>query len=226
MSITIRIDNREHGLHGFFAGCDNVVVEPLEVGDVIIEHASFKLIFERKTYADLFSSISDGRYREQKQRMLATAPPWNCSYILEGSPPEDDQIYTGAVVHTMFRDRMHVLWSRNTEDTSRIIKMIAGKCTANPAYFTTGDASQQNYIACVKAKTKKISNIDKDTCYLLQICQVPGISHKIASEIAKIYPNMQSLLECGSNKDERVAALCRIPMVGSKKARTIVEYLW
>lgn len=223
--ITIRIDNREHTLQSHFVGVPNVQVESLDIGDVIIEHATFRLIFERKTYADLFASINDGRYREQKHRLLASNPAWHCSYIFEGTPPSGDSVYNGAVVHTMFRDHMHVLWTQDTEDTARLIKMIAEKCAAHPAYFSKENVAT-NYIACLKTKSKKINNIDKDTCYLLQLCQVPGVSHRIATEIARVFPNMQALMACGGTADERVTALCRIPLVGAKKARTIVDFLW
>jgi len=46
-------------------------VKNLDIGDIIIYNGSYKLIIERKTINDLVSSIKDGRYREQKMRLLS-----------------------------------------------------------------------------------------------------------------------------------------------------------
>ena len=86
------IDNRESGLienfKEFGANLKQFRVEvcALKVGDILISrnvpcepksdsnsdiYKNAVLIFERKTCADLLSSINDGRYREQKSRLLS-----------------------------------------------------------------------------------------------------------------------------------------------------------
>lgn len=63
-------------------------VEPLAVGDAVVRDAGGApmLVVERKTLADLASSIRDGRYEEQSLRLQALAiPNSHVLYIIEGS---------------------------------------------------------------------------------------------------------------------------------------------
>lgn len=224
MAVRIRVDSREHRIHEFLDGLENCSIEQLDIGDIIIEHNDFSLVFERKTYDDLISSVNDGRYREQKQRMLSASPPRFCSYILEGSCDQSSSIYTGMVINTIFRDNMNIIWSRNPCETANWIRKIANKARDHPEYFTE-NTQPQSYIACVKTKTKKSSNIDKQTCYILQLCQIPGVSHKIATEIAKIYSSIPDLISALHEHQDPAQLLTSINMVGTKKAKTIIDYL-
>jgi ERCC4-type nuclease len=70
------------------AGCVDLSREVLPIGDVLIQTNEGKdvLIIERKTFADLLSSIKDGRYEEQSYRLLNSSgfPPHSVFYLLEG----------------------------------------------------------------------------------------------------------------------------------------------
>ena len=63
----------------------HVVRERLDVGDVVLTapgDGGATLIVERKTWPDLAKSLTDGRYAEQKARLLAVAaapPPLPCA---------------------------------------------------------------------------------------------------------------------------------------------------
>ena len=54
-------------------GAEQVVRERLDVGDVVLSAGGDTLLVERKTWVDLASSLTDGRYAEQKARLLAAA---------------------------------------------------------------------------------------------------------------------------------------------------------
>ena len=96
------IDNRETALienfKEFEANLKKFQVEvcALKVGDILISrnvpsesdsntdiYKNAVLIFERKTCADLLSSINDGRYREQKSRLLSNFKKSQICYIIE-----------------------------------------------------------------------------------------------------------------------------------------------
>lgn len=67
----IEVDNREHQLIQLLQQLDTtepkrVTVSTLQLGDVILCN---KVIIERKSVADLYSSIIDGRYEEQSYRL-------------------------------------------------------------------------------------------------------------------------------------------------------------
>ena len=91
------VDEREHELYEKLdilmcmqtrAGCVDLSKEVLPIGDVLIQTNEGKdvLIIERKTFADLLSSIKDGRYEEQSYRLLNSSgfPPHSVFYLLEG----------------------------------------------------------------------------------------------------------------------------------------------
>lgn len=260
MSVILTIDYRETKLYNAILknisthfNSQNVATEiikygNLDIGDIHITSVkhNFNLIFERKTEADLAASIKDGRYREQKYRMLNTNSCHHCAYIIEGdsfggisSMVSDDiiqkqygithSVYTGAIIHTLFRDKMHVLFTKDIDDTSKLILQIFYKCINNPDKFSTvlQNDDKTEYVSHVKAKTRKIENMTKETCYILQLCQIPGISQKIACEIKNIYPTMKDLIYAVHNcpEEHRAQIISKIPMIGPKKAKIIVEYI-
>jgi ERCC4-type nuclease len=51
---------------------ENIIItsEQLEIGDIQIIFDDKLYVYERKTVSDLLSSINDGRYKEQKIRLL------------------------------------------------------------------------------------------------------------------------------------------------------------
>ena len=90
------IDNRENKLIEHFKNREHVEIKMLEIGDIIFYHEDkIVLLIERKTITDLSSSIKDGRYREQKKRLLCCGIPVDkVLYLLEG---DVNNTYSGRV---------------------------------------------------------------------------------------------------------------------------------
>jgi crossover junction endonuclease MUS81 len=227
--IVLKVDYREGHLKEILTNLElPILIENLEIGDIIIEsdEPKFSLIFERKTYADLLSSIKDGRYKEQKLRMLSNNPAHHCNYILEGKPIQDS-IVDSMIYHTMYRDMIHIIQTNSIGHTADIIKKIYDKCVKNPEKFVATNLEKE-YVANVKIKSKKCDNIDKATCFILQLCQIPGISHTIAKEIVKKYSSWTELLSLINNESDetkKLEILSSINMIGAKKAKKIIEYI-
>ena len=81
--LKILIDCREHKLCEAFKKHECVEQKQLDIGDLQVWwNEELYLTIERKTIPDLNSSILDGRYREQKCRMLANSN--KILYLLEG----------------------------------------------------------------------------------------------------------------------------------------------
>jgi ERCC4-type nuclease len=239
-NIYIRVDYREVKLYNALSAfiSDNIKCENLEIGDIEIgcTNPEIKLLFERKTQGDLLASITDGRYREQKIRMLGEFPAHRCTYIIEGGSITADQdnwpfprispaVYEGAILHTMYRDKMHMVFTNDIVHTAEWLTILYKKMQSHPEKFIDG---AESYISQVKTKTKKCENIDRKTCFILQLSQVPGISIKIAQEIANKYETLRLLIhavdECESI-DKKKELLENINMVGKKKADALIEYL-
>ena len=75
MSFSYIIDNREKYIKLYFEkhqdSYPEITYENLTLGDIIINYNNIPLIIiERKTINDLLASIKDGRYKEQKQRII------------------------------------------------------------------------------------------------------------------------------------------------------------
>ena len=89
MTLKIIIDSREIQLYNILIERDldkysiYISKEQLELGDIRIISDNIDFIYERKTMNDLLSSIKDGRYKEQKHRLLSNHK--NINYIIEGS---------------------------------------------------------------------------------------------------------------------------------------------
>ena len=91
-TIAITIDVRETGLYTNIMERDldiykdkiEIKSENLMLGDIHITYKDLTYIFERKTLQDLQSSIKDGRYKEQKARLLSNTSQKFITYIIEG----------------------------------------------------------------------------------------------------------------------------------------------
>ena len=238
--LIIIIDAREHKLYEDIISRDldtyndkiEIIKENIELGDIHIIYNDIFFIFERKTTGDLQSSIQDGRYKEQKKRMLANYTQKQISYIIEGDDVLSSKTYNksrmlqGAYLHTMFRDNIRVLYTKNTNETATLILTISTKIIDNPQYFIDNGEKDTDYTSCIKLKKKKIENIDENTCYIMQLSQIPYISNVIAKNIASVYPNMVSLINALKDCDNKNKELCKIEGVGKEKANSIIKYLF
>jgi ERCC4-type nuclease len=250
--VVITIDTRETELIDFFQKRTEQLngkgilwkIAMLEVGDVWIQNDSnsVQLAFERKTFNDLASSIKDGRYREQKARLLSQFPANRITYILEECSTyfiwttEKTQIYhlaTSAygsfILHTMYRDGIHVYISKNTEETALFLIELALRIEKNPTMMEGNQGSSSSYIDVCSIKTRKMENNTPFICFQMQLGQVPGISSKIVSILCQ-HTQCQSMkdwiqkLNSFSENTERVTYLSTIPGIGKKKAELLLTY--
>lgn len=222
----IKIDAREKCLIEVFKESYEdtpISVEQLDIGDVIITNDFCNVLIERKTICDALSSIKDGRWRNQKQRILDNYE--KSMYIIENDDIfNKDRRLSSAYVNTLFRDRIPIIFTSSVSDTAKVIKLIYDKMIDEPSRFI---GKEKTYISTVKSKTTKIENIDKKNCFILQLCQIPMINHKIASKIAQEHDSMKSFIKNLDSwaENDQIAYLCSIENIGEKKAAKIIEYL-
>lgn len=231
MSPILLVDTRERDLAQILGA--TATVAQLDIGDALIrdepeESGRIAFAFERKSLSDLAASIKDGRYKEQKARLLANVPAGRITYILElegntwdDAAPEKRgisiSVFKGAYINTMYRDGIHVVFTKNVVETAMWITDVFQKYSADPAKFDGG--SSEPYVANLCLKTRRAANLTPQLCYIAQLSQIPGVSRKIAEAIVQVYPTMHDLVLADA-KD-----LQEIPMVGKKKAAVIFQYL-
>ncbi len=185
-----------------------VTRERLDVGDVRVEALSSGevLVIERKTWADLQSSLRDGRYKEQKARQMRSISDADGKlrvvYAVEGARVYDwkpgsagnarggvtPKHVDAAIAMTSVRDGIPVLRSSNTEHTADMILYLAKK-------LSTGDlsgaghavmASASGYAGFVKS-SKKRANMDNGTTWQTMLSTITGVSAKKAKCVVDAY---------------------------------------
>ena len=224
-------------------------VRQLDMGDILLRApGAGEWVFERKTLADLAASIKDGRYREQKARLLAHYHPSRITYILEGAPNVSTwcardaststvgvgristSTFQGFVFNTMYRDGIHIMFTHDVEDTASLLIAFATKVAKTPDAFHN---SASGVPACTQenammVKSRPGANVTPELCWRLMLSQIPGVSSKLSKEIVALWPSMTLFIhDLGPLEDkERVAKLKAVPLLGPKKAATICTYVF
>jgi crossover junction endonuclease MUS81 len=243
--IIITIDARETAMYNDIIDRDldnykervQIISENLLLGDIHITYGSITHIFERKTLQDLQASIIDGRYKEQKARLLSTTPQKYITYIIEGdnilsqsSYSKNKSMIQSAYLHTLFRDNIRIIYTKNIEETTTLILLISTKILDKPDKFLYEEyTADKCYTDFVKLKKKKIDNIDTKACFIMQLSQIPMISNVIAKNIYAKYTSMGNLvksLDVFDTPELKVKELCKIDGVGKEKALSIVKNIF
>lgn len=200
--VVLHADHREHQAKSIMVQPD-IEWSNLTHGDFVVSiDGAPRVVVERKTLSDLAASIKDGRYSNQKKRLLATYPPSHVIYLIEGnivfcnSPclvggiPYDTLL--SAVLNTCVRDGIHVVVTKNLLDTCGFVEQLYKRIRDDPAkYMCTRQVTNEPPNTVLKSVPR---NASKRECFVAQLCQVPGISHKSASAIAERYPDAKSLV--------------------------------
>lgn len=243
--ILITIDARETAIYNDIIDRDldnykervQINSENLLLGDIHITYENITHIFERKTLQDLQASILDGRYKEQKARLLSTTPQKYITYIIEGdnilspnSYSKNKSMIQSAYLHTLFRDNIRILYTKNIEETTTLILLISTKILDRPEKFLYEEyTADKCYTDFVKLKKKKIDNIDTKSCFIMQMSQIPMISNIIAKNIYSKYTSMGNLvksLDVFETTELKVKELCKLDGVGKEKAMSIIKNIF
>tara|TARA_Y100000768_G_C23919831_1_gene654319 strand:- start:480 stop:1157 length:678 start_codon:yes stop_codon:yes gene_type:complete len=220
------IDTREHKLIDICKKNNiDIIIKQLDVGDIIIKkNEEILCIIERKTFDDLGASIKDGRYKEQKARLLSNYN--NIIYLLEGEYNKcntiAENILSGAIINMIFRDNIKILYSDSIEHTYKIITQLLKKYSDNT--FETIKSNSSNYVDNIKICKKQ--NLTKETCNIAQLSIIPGISKSIATIIIKEYNSLENIIN-NLNKDNNSLANIQLnkKKLGTKLSQRLSEYL-
>jgi len=193
---TLLLDTREHALATELSRIGvPFTVTPLDVGDFHIMIASVPvLIAERKSLADFAASNTDGRYREQRARLMsARAAGASVLYVLEGTWTADESGAWGrgkAVVtestlrrlttRLLLRYGLPVLGSDSIAGTARWIRTLLAQVTDDPAVFKpeegAGVAAMTGFTAAL-SMNKKGNRTAAGTAHAM-LSGIPGLGEK------------------------------------------------
>lgn len=202
--IELLIDNREHKIKEYFASFDGVSIVQLDIGDVQFKYNNeIVLLIERKTVADLSSSIKDGRHREQKARLLNTGLDINkILYLIEGDIEKSmfkclpKSTLISSIINTIIRDNIKVYRTLDISETLFFIESIYNKLVKDGSKLII-ENNKDNYVNTLKVRKKE--NMTPTNCFILQLAQIPGSSINIANRIVEDYSSMYSLCNSYSN---------------------------
>lgn len=189
--LPIRLDNREGALHTTLSVPHDFV--QLHVGDIWIgcgagEDGQVRpaLVLERKSFADFQSSVRDGRYREQRGRLLAFGAEMGArvAYVLEGSPAALRPPMTAAsieklVARLMFIHGIPVFRTESVAGTARLVETLSGQhAEEGAAAFAAATVAQR--AADGIHVVKRDNAADPRHFATSMLCLVHGVSVRIA----------------------------------------------
>ena len=236
--VIIKIDTNggEDGLAQFITAkaTETVTVERerLDVGDIRIEVPSGEIVvIERKTWADLQSSLRDGRYKEQKARQMRSIADADGKlimvYAVESSRVNDwksdnsssrggvaTKHVDAAIAMTSVRDGIPVMRTANTDHTADLALYLAKKLAAGELSGTSHAvlASASGYAGFVKSG-KKRANMDNGTTWQTMLATITGVSAKKAKCVVGAYATPAELctaLSAESDEEAREKLLADI----------------
>lgn len=195
MGALLVVDSRENALIVALTADDTMhEVQQMDVGDavIVLQEGVLGLIVERKTEADLAASMRDGRYHEQKGRLMQVRDKYKYGvvYILEG--PRDKKILPdatrdGMIMHTTLRDQIPVIVTADVGGTANWL-------TAATAFL----AKQEKGVVGALTADLSAGQVKKTTnasgVYLRQLCNFMNVGQMRAAKIAMKYPTMARLV--------------------------------
>jgi ERCC4-type nuclease len=211
----IIIDEREAMLYELCVSMNQTLAMPiekrvLELGDILFmsdDESITHLIIERKSFADLLSSIKDGRYSEQSHRLKNCFPnPHNVVYLLEGmfstvKNDADKHKIISCIASLNYFKGFSVLRTISMTETAQHIIYMADKIIRElkkgtvVENFSKGEGSNVVEPYCSVVKTSKKANITKENIGEIILCQIPGISSTTAVELMKPFQNFAEFMD-------------------------------
>ena len=142
--LKVRIDNRERkrikkAVEYYTDKNHEVNVEVLDTGDYVFED---KVVFEYKTYSDVFSSIMDGRLFDESLRQ-SEVYPFHYVIIVGSDKDRQNALYKLFKLHIKFSIKQYygavarlntytnVIYAPNTMKAFKLMECQADKCLDN-----------------------------------------------------------------------------------------------
>ncbi len=236
------IDQRENKIKDLLEEDKNIEYTNLDLGDFVFKiKDEIVLIIERKTVEDLAASIKDGRYREQKSRLLANFSKHQILYIIEGNVTKNNKSFKfnkvnkytiySSMINCYMRDNINIFHSGNISETIDFLKHLKLKFDKQGISFLEKKTNHGEHLFN-SIKTKKQKNINPEMVFKLQMSAIPGISEKSSEILAIKYKSMKNFINelQDLGEEERIQTIKNIKgdkkILGIKIARNINDYLF
>lgn len=252
--VLVIIDNRERALLKCWKTLTDLPYEiataPLDVGDVWVcrsdqaipvphknllfgkggqETSEFPpaptIVVERKTVADLNASYADGRYRDQKMRLINCQAP-HVVMMIEGhsatpSKGSDKKRLLSTYCNSMFRDGLQVYHTSGVRESFEWLEHTCQQMCKGKLDVDEEQRKRTKYTDVVKMNKK--SNLTPSNALEMQLATIPGMSAKMARGVVERYPTMMDLCQALEWCDEPRQLLRDV--LGPVRSERVYEFL-
>lgn len=196
-------------------------VKNLLVGDIHITHDDTPVyIIERKANTDLEASIKDGRYREQKGRLLKTGiSTHNIIYLLENVSIDNEKRVWGAICNTLHRDKCTIFHTSGIEETIKFLNRLT-KSIEEFGAFDPKDTREQTVNVNIKKKS-----VSPSEWLMYSLTLIPGCSINVAKTIVSQYSSINDLKTIPEKELANLKRLDNGRRVGPKISSAIKNYV-
>ena len=223
---TVTIDSRERSLIRIFheQGASGQIIRSLPLGDVQCTYACGSgWLLERKTALDFAASIRDGRYFEQRARLLS-AEGMRVVFIIEGDMRQSTMHshMLSAMVGVERNDRTQIYRTWDTQETFDLIGVLVGKLQRPPP---SADAIPSGITPPETMPSKRKRQSSPTTAYKRMLMCIPSISETIAGRLVNEFGTITNLQRTLANeKPFRQIALPR-GKLGKVRVSLLKQYL-
>ena len=203
--LIVHIDFREKELYDILSKTADlpftVASQNLEVGDIMITTDGDQplLVLERKTLSDLATSNRDGRYREQRARLLSVKGQGiSIAYIIEigqGWSNDLNRIWPGKVIEStlysiiirlQLRYGISVLQTKDTMSTISLIRQLCKMLQEDTEVFLQTNVADATvaaaaYTEALSAQKSANRNMKRPAAGML--CSISGVGAKMSESI-------------------------------------------
>lgn len=156
------------------------------------------IVIERKTISDLNASYGDGRYRDQKMRLINCEAP-HVVMLVEGYVGKRSKNTTerkrllSTFCNSMFRDGLNVYHTSGVSESVEWIEHTCQQMCKGKLEVDTEQRKRTKYTDVIKMSKK--ANLTPHNALELQLATIPGMSAKMARNVVKQYPTMMDLCQ-------------------------------
>ena len=202
---------RRHGAEGF-------KIQELPVGDVSCTYRSgHGWLIERKSCQDFVASICDGRYAEQRARLVST--PHQVVYVVEG----ELQVHRGEKNSKWHHILLSAIVSLNSEERVRVYRTIDVAETFNLIIILVRKLESQrgpmpSGLVPPKMASKRQRESSPSTSLVRMLCCVPSVSESIALRLVAELGGIQSI--------QQALEHVKMPRIDLGNGKCLGKQLW
>jgi len=123
------------------------------------------------------------------------------------------------------RDNLQIFRTNDLKESCFLIKALLQKLEKNPEWSSAQSAQSAKLDYSDTIKTNKKENMTPEVCQIVQLAQIPGVSHSMSKKILEKYTTLSNLIIAYLNSDpsEGELLLADIPLNDKRKLGKVIS---